>query len=137
MNDVTLFFFSSYKIMDCLMVAAIDFGTSYSGYAFSTRYEFEKDPVKVSTTEWRSGSGGHVSWKTPTAVLLDQREEFLAFGFDAQNQYNELCEDEEGDQYYYFEQFKMILYDPKVILFYKIIFNSSNRVHVIMITQCY
>jgi len=30
-----------------LVVAAIDFGTAYSGYAFSTRADFKKDPLKV------------------------------------------------------------------------------------------
>ena len=30
-----------------LMVGAIDFGTAYSGYAFSARWEFERDPLKV------------------------------------------------------------------------------------------
>lgn len=33
-----------------LVVAAIDFGTAYSGYAFSTRNDFEKDPLKVKIT---------------------------------------------------------------------------------------
>ena len=32
---------------DFLLVAAIDFGTAYSGYAFSYRTEFSKDPLKV------------------------------------------------------------------------------------------
>lgn len=30
-----------------IMVAAIDFGTAYSGYAFSMRDDFLKDPLKV------------------------------------------------------------------------------------------
>jgi len=30
-----------------LIVAAIDFGTAYSGYAFSTRWDFTRDPLQV------------------------------------------------------------------------------------------
>lgn len=30
-----------------MLVAAIDFGTAYSGYAFSTKSDFERDPLKV------------------------------------------------------------------------------------------
>lgn len=32
---------------DYLLVAAIDFGTAFSGYAFSPRVDFNKDPLKV------------------------------------------------------------------------------------------
>ena len=37
----------SFRNDDYLLVAAIDFGTAYSGYAFSTRGEYAKDPLKV------------------------------------------------------------------------------------------
>lgn len=41
-----------------LLVAAIDFGTTYSGYAFSFRHDFERDPLKISTnTSWSSSAG--------------------------------------------------------------------------------
>lgn len=30
-----------------LVVAAIDFGTTFSGYAYSLKNEYEKDPLKV------------------------------------------------------------------------------------------
>ena len=32
---------------DYLFVAAIDFGTTYSGYAFSLRDDFKKDPLII------------------------------------------------------------------------------------------
>ena len=41
-----------------LLVAAIDFGTTYSGYAFSFRHDYERDPLKISTnTAWSSSAG--------------------------------------------------------------------------------
>ena len=30
------------------IVAAIDFGTTFSGYAFSFKHDFDKDPTQVS-----------------------------------------------------------------------------------------
>jgi len=35
-----------------LLVAAIDFGTAYSGYAFSSREDFKRDPLKVMYTNY-------------------------------------------------------------------------------------
>ena len=39
---------------DKLVVAAIDFGTTYSGYAFSFKHDYEKEPTKVPLefTDW-------------------------------------------------------------------------------------
>lgn len=40
---------------DSLLVAAIDFGTTFSGWAFSFKHEFEKDPLKMSAKQWLGG----------------------------------------------------------------------------------
>ena len=41
-----------------LIVVAIDFGTTYSGYAFSLGTEFEKDPAKISSNKpWIASQG--------------------------------------------------------------------------------
>ncbi|KAH3883013.1 hypothetical protein DPMN_006961 [Dreissena polymorpha] len=40
---------------DCLLVAAIDFGMTYSGWGFSFNYEFQTDPTKISTLNWSDG----------------------------------------------------------------------------------
>ena len=40
---------------DSLLVAAIDFGTTYSGWAFSFKHEFERDPTKISAKNWTGG----------------------------------------------------------------------------------
>lgn len=49
-----------------LFVAAIDFGTTYSGYAFSTQHV--KDSTKIYTCEWKRGD--LTSLKAPTCILL-------------------------------------------------------------------
>lgn len=35
-----------------LLVAAIDFGTAYSGYAYSFRNDYKLDPLKITTNHW-------------------------------------------------------------------------------------
>ena len=100
---------------DHLMVAAIDFGTTYSGYAFSFRYDFENDPLKVSANSWTAGSGGLMSHKTPTTVLIDDSGELDAFGYEAEDRYTELADDDAHGGHYYFRRIKMMLFDPKTV----------------------
>lgn len=42
--------------MDLALVAAIDFGTTYSGWAFSFKHDFDKDPTAVSMKTWVGGN---------------------------------------------------------------------------------
>ena len=35
-----------------LLVAAIDFGTTYSGWAFSFKHEYIRDPTDISFSQW-------------------------------------------------------------------------------------
>ncbi|XP_076081761.1 heat shock 70 kDa protein 12A-like isoform X1 [Mytilus galloprovincialis] len=99
-----------------LMVAALDFGTTYSGYSFSMRDEFVKDPLKIQANPvWKAGSRQFMSMKTPTCLLLDGKREFVAFGYDAENQWADLLLDGEHEEYYYFERFKMNLHNNKNI----------------------
>eukprot|EP00477_Mikrocytos_mackini_P003345 GAHX01004243.1.p1 GENE.GAHX01004243.1~~GAHX01004243.1.p1 ORF type:complete len:607 (-),score=102.75 GAHX01004243.1:180-2000(-) len=92
-----------------LFVCAIDFGTTYSGYASSTR----QDVGDIFCPNWNSASTCTtlISHKAPTTVLLDRKQNFVAFGFDAEAQYLEYAEKEEANNFYYFRRFKMILYD--------------------------
>lgn len=97
-----------------LLVAAFDFGTTYSGYAFS----FRNDPLKVQTnTAWVAGSERLMSLKTSTCLLLNPQGQFDSFGFEAENKYASKAEDEEHHGWRLFRRFKMLLYENKVILF--------------------
>ncbi|KAL5012116.1 hypothetical protein ScPMuIL_010667 [Solemya velum] len=96
---------------DFLLVAAIDFGTTYSGYAFSFKHENERDPMKISANNWGAFSGGPASLKTPTTVLLTPDEQFFAFGYEAEDKYAELALDEEHEDWFYFRRFKMMLFE--------------------------
>ncbi|KAL5012577.1 hypothetical protein ScPMuIL_011128 [Solemya velum] len=94
-----------------LLVAAIDFGTTFSGYAFSFRHEYETEPSKVAGKVWHSSTGLLASMKTPTCLLLKPDKTFAAFGYDAENSYSELALDNEHHKWYYFRRFKMMLHD--------------------------
>ncbi|XP_056013353.1 heat shock 70 kDa protein 12B-like isoform X2 [Ostrea edulis] len=96
-----------------VMVAAIDLGTVLSGYAFSFRYEFEKDPLKIMTSNWIGGSPSLPYIKTPSVVLLKPNKTFHAFGCEAENKYASLVEDNEHEGWLYFKRFKMTLHQNK------------------------
>ncbi|XP_052778670.1 heat shock 70 kDa protein 12B-like [Mya arenaria] len=87
-------------------VAAFDFGTTYSGYAFS----FRDDPLKVQTNQIWYSEGKFVSLKTPTSVLLNPEGEFDSFGF---NRYASKAEDDEHEGWRLFRRFKMVLHNNK------------------------
>ncbi|XP_052085783.1 heat shock 70 kDa protein 12B-like [Mytilus californianus] len=101
---------------DHLLVAALDFGTTYSGYAFSMRHEFKTDPLKIHANQaWNSGGRAFLSLKTPTCLLLNAKKQFIAFGYDAENQYADIVMDDKQDEYFYFHRFKMNLHNNKNI----------------------
>ena len=94
-----------------VLVAAVDFGTTYSGYAFS----FKNDPDAVRMNKNWGASLGLQQFKTPTCVLLNPQGEFVAFGFQAEKQYGEILEtDEYGGAWSLFRHFKMILHHKQV-----------------------
>ena len=61
----------------CIMVAAIDFGTTYSGYAFA----FTSEPNNIRMNKnWACGQFN--SYKTPTTILFGPNG-FMHFGYEA------------------------------------------------------
>ncbi|KAK3584377.1 hypothetical protein CHS0354_001304 [Potamilus streckersoni] len=94
--------------MSFKIVSAIDFGTTFSGYAYS----FSSSPDKIYTNKNWGQTQGFLLHKTPTCLLLKPDGEFDSFGFEAVSKYNDLAE-EDADSYYYFDRFKMKLYDNK------------------------
>ena len=95
------------------MVAAIDFGTTFSGWAYSFKHEFESDPSNIHAKNWNNGS--NISTKTPTAVLIKpDGKTCVAFGYTAEDKYAELCAENKQRGYYYFSRFKMMLHNKRV-----------------------
>lgn len=111
------------KFRQFLAVAAIDFGTTYSGCAFSTVQDFKADPLKITTIELDDENV--VSYKTPTVLLLNPEGHFHSFGSKAADHYLTLAETEEAVKWYYFDRFKMQLYRKGVCLFRYIIKSSK------------
>eukprot|EP00105_Crassostrea_gigas_P004833 XP_011418178.1 PREDICTED: heat shock 70 kDa protein 12A [Crassostrea gigas] len=97
--------------MPSILVAAIDFGTTFSGYAFSFLHDYKKDPLKISANTWTAGVGNLVSLKTSTCVLFDSTQTFHSFGYEAEEKYSNLALDDEHHDWYYFKRFKMMLYN--------------------------
>lgn len=93
---------------DRFLVVAIDFGTTYTGYAFSFRHEYQRDRLKISTNIWTHNVG--LSEKAPTAILLNKNQEVVSFGYDALNDYAELTEAKKQSKFFLFHRFKMNLY---------------------------
>ncbi|GFT16550.1 heat shock 70 kDa protein 12A [Nephila pilipes] len=97
---------SSSPQQNYFVVVAIDFGTTYSGYAFS----FTQDPDNIHMMrKWEGGDPGVVNQKTPTTLLLDPDEKFHSFGYAARDCYHDL-EPQEAKKWLYFEKFKMTLH---------------------------
>ncbi|XP_053374609.1 heat shock 70 kDa protein 12A-like [Mercenaria mercenaria] len=94
-----------------LLVGAIDFGTTYSGWAYSFYHDFKLDPTKAFVKQWHSGSGTLATEKTPTVILIQPDGKTLeAFGYEAENRYRDLTDMGEHHEYYYFRKFKMMLH---------------------------
>lgn len=90
-----------------LVVAAIDFGSTYSGYAYS----FVHNPMDIQSSHtWYAGTSGLASMKTPTCLLLKSDESFDSFGYEAEDKFADIVANNLQGDYFYFTRFKMDLY---------------------------
>ena len=92
-----------------VLVAAIDFGTTFSGYAFSFCTS-QEDICMYSKWGENVALQGH---KTPTCVLTDKNGVFTDFGYDAESRFADLTDGEDRD-YCLYSKFKMTLHKIKV-----------------------
>ncbi|XP_019950515.1 heat shock 70 kDa protein 12A isoform X2 [Paralichthys olivaceus] len=89
-----------------VVVVAIDFGTTSSGYA----YAFTKEPECIHTMRrWEGGDPGVSNQKTPTTILLTPDRKFHSFGYAARDFYHDL-DPSESKHWLYLEKFKMKLH---------------------------
>ncbi|ELU17210.1 hypothetical protein CAPTEDRAFT_133364 [Capitella teleta] len=99
---------SWYNDDDYEFSAALDIGTTFSGYAYSFKGR-ENDIAGCRNWGANLGVSNH---KTPTAVLVNKDGKFEAFGYEAQEKYKRL-EGNEVKMYSLFERFKMQLMDTE------------------------
>lgn len=93
------------------VVVAIDFGTSFSGYAFAFNHHDGSEEIFMNKS-WGSAQG-YSTYKTPTCILLNPEKKFVKFGFEAAESYAEL-EDAKDKSFYCFDRFKMMLHGSEV-----------------------
>ncbi|XP_069136855.1 heat shock 70 kDa protein 12B-like [Argopecten irradians] len=98
------------------VVVAIDFGTTYTGYAYSFRNEFQKsdDARDIFHNSWDSSLAGNLSKKAPTVALFNPKGVFDSFGYDAEEKYSELT-DKVHQTWHYYARFKMQLFNKMTL----------------------
>ena len=100
-----------------VLVAAIDIGTSYSGYAYSFAHEQKEgkeDPDRIYVNNWENDGGSRTYFKTPSCLLLHPNGNLNCFGYEALDRYKTLLEDGKDKDVYFFMDFKMILHQEEV-----------------------
>lgn len=101
---------SAWKEEGNVVVVAIDFGTTYSGWAFSLRDQMKDNKLNIQTKSgWQSGDG-LITPKVPTCILFDNKEVFHSFGYKAEDMYANLMDGNIGQHWKYFSRFKMNLF---------------------------
>jgi hypothetical protein len=103
-------------ISESIIVGAIDFGTTFSGYGFANRNDYKVDPMRIAGNHWQTGSQPGLSLKTASCILFDPTQKLHSFGGDAEDKYTELAQEDEHIDWFYFKRFKMQLYDKHVSL---------------------
>ncbi|XP_032424290.1 heat shock 70 kDa protein 12A-like isoform X2 [Xiphophorus hellerii] len=91
-------------------IIAIDFGTEYSGYAFSITSR--GDEIDPRWKVWGEEVGLETP-ETPNCILFDKQEKFMSFGYVAKEDYSSKKGQEARDMFF-FDCFKMALYDNEI-----------------------
>ena len=86
-----------------LLVAAIEFGTTYSAIAYSLRYDWTRT-IAITPTD-----GKYPRYKSPTTLLLNPDKSYRKLGFGAEKEYESLVEENKHRFYFFFRQFTSIL----------------------------
>ncbi|XP_077986416.1 heat shock 70 kDa protein 12A-like [Glandiceps talaboti] len=91
-----------------IAIVAVDFGTTYSGFAFAFNHKEGERGIHMSKA-WGNDQG-YNTFKTPTCILLNRDKEFIAFGYEAREKYADL-EEAQDKEFYFFDRFKMTLHN--------------------------
>lgn len=91
-------------------MVAIDVGTAYSGYAFSYR----SSPQEVIVNNWKSHAGDGFSHKAPSSILLNETYNFVAFGYDAEEEFSKIVQNRNKDNFFFVKDFKTQLANDQV-----------------------
>lgn len=86
-----------------IVSAAIVIGNEECSYGFSFLHDHHSNPLDI-LTENRS-SHGRILVTNQTCVLFTKDKVFHSFGYKSKYKYEELLEDEEHEDWYFFEGF--------------------------------
>ncbi|KAL5005892.1 hypothetical protein ScPMuIL_017050 [Solemya velum] len=104
-----------------LILAAVDFGTTFSGYVYSMLNDYDIDPLRIMTPQNWPSRHGSATVKTPSAILFRPDKTFHSFGYQAVTDYSDMfletnpSHDKDPSNWYFFQNYKMLLYDEKMI----------------------
>ncbi|XP_060577966.1 heat shock 70 kDa protein 12B-like [Ruditapes philippinarum] len=107
-----------------LIVTAIDIGTTYSGWAYSSLNEPEK--VYANQT-WYADEGSLASLKTSSCLLFTPDKKFKYFGYKAESEFVRLAGEKKHQGWYFFKRFKMALLNDQKLNRYTTIDDISGR----------
>ena len=97
------------------IVAAIDVGTTYSGYAYADREEFKiNDHRTINLNKWSANNVLRQWDKAPSVVMFEPDGKFHSFGYKAESEYMKRVKAGDYNKWYCFRRFKMQLYNEKV-----------------------
>lgn len=91
-----------------LVVVVIDFGTMFSGFAFSLTYNWRKVFYRIWSAETLA------TRKTTTCLLLKKDLSESFFGYEAEEKFTEMTPEDRLHSYFYFHHFGIILHDDLV-----------------------
>lgn len=108
-----------------LYVCALDFGSTYSCFAFSS----VNDVSEITVPACIAGLSEPriVSYKIPTSLLLDHSKNFLAFGYEAESRYADFELDGDHIDYFYREKALLDL-RKEVNLYLNIIYSFYKQI---------
>ncbi|XP_060580179.1 heat shock 70 kDa protein 12B-like [Ruditapes philippinarum] len=95
-----------------IFIAAIDLGTSFSGWAFATISDLEQEiKPNIYIKSWYSTYTQIATGKTPTCALIKPDGQTLdSFGYEAERRYDDLVSKKQHESYFFFKNFKTSLY---------------------------
>lgn len=109
-----------------ILVAAIDIGTTHSGWAFSLISDYERDPLRITSFTWPADFLKEIRIKTSTCILFDKNKQFHSFGNDAEEKYSGLVEEEEHQEWYFFKNFQTTLFNKKEQITKAVMLNTAD-----------
>lgn len=93
-----------------LISAAIDIGTTYIGFAYSWKH----DPLKIHGIKNLMQSDTSFPISTPACILFSEDKKFDSFGYDAEEIYSELLENEMDHGWFFFKRFREAISNKNV-----------------------